>query len=343
MTDGEARVRDRTSSRTTRRPRPGRRPGRARRSRPDGRLDGCRGAGRDARRPARSTSTRGRATGCGARARRAGNVLRLVDLAIDCDGDALLSRSTRSARPAIAGRASLLRCRRRARPSRRPRASPGSRRSGRRSRRAPPNARPVPTRLAARRRRRRGRPQGHRGGDRGPDRRQGRRRGQAQATARPATPSPARPPTCCTTRWSCWPSAICPRRGHRGPARPPRRLTSVGPAARRSRADACRCGRPATPRRSVPGRKPGSVDPPPVDRHAATRDHPARLATRAEDAAVGQEHGRPCRQARAVNANPPAEAWSDASTAGSSSAAPRTSPRNRGSRRWPPPRRASAP
>ena len=122
------------------------RPGRRRRPGPDGRVHGRRGARGDARRPARSTSTRARATACGARARPAATSLRLVDLAADCDGDALLvtvdpvgptcHRGTRSCfDPAGAPRRARAR-----------RGSPGSRRCGRRSPTAPATGPPAPTR-----------------------------------------------------------------------------------------------------------------------------------------------------------------------------------------------------
>ena len=86
------------------RARPGRRPGRRRRARPDGRLHGRRGAGGDARRPARSTSTRGRAAGSGARARRAATSCGSSTSPRTATATRCSSPSTRSARPAIAGR-----------------------------------------------------------------------------------------------------------------------------------------------------------------------------------------------------------------------------------------------
>ena len=55
-----------------------------------------------------------------------GNVLRLVDLAADCDGDALLVRPTRSARPAIAGPARCFDPDGTRRNATAPRGSPGS-------------------------------------------------------------------------------------------------------------------------------------------------------------------------------------------------------------------------
>ena len=80
-----------------------------------------------------------------------GNVLRVVDLAIDCDGDALLCQR-RAGGPDLPPRhAELLRSRRRAGRRRRHRVLPGSRRCGRRSPRDPPRARRArtPPRLLA--------------------------------------------------------------------------------------------------------------------------------------------------------------------------------------------------
>ena len=130
------------------RPRPRDRPGRDRRAGPDARLDGRGGLAahpRDRRRP---LPLAGAATGSGARARPRGHELRLRDVALDCDADAILAHG-RSDRADLSPRhAQLLRPRRRTRRERRRRGSPGWRGSGRRSRRAPPSARPAPTRPA---------------------------------------------------------------------------------------------------------------------------------------------------------------------------------------------------
>ena len=135
-----------------------------------------------------------------------GNVLRVVDLAIDCDGDALLvsvepagptcHRGTRSCfdpdgAPSDADDAGL----------RLARDAVGDDR--RASRHAPGG---LVHRRAARGRRRCGRPQGHRGSDRGAPRRPRRRRGRAgrrRARPRRARHWPAKRPTCSITPSSC--------------------------------------------------------------------------------------------------------------------------------------------
>ena len=76
-----------------------------RRSRPDGRLDGRARHWRRPWRPARSTSTPGRASGCGARARRAATSCGCVDRRSIATATRCSSPSIRSARPATAGRA----------------------------------------------------------------------------------------------------------------------------------------------------------------------------------------------------------------------------------------------
>ena len=75
-----------------------------------------------------------------------GHVLRLVDWAVDCDGDALLVTVDPVGPTCHRDTRSCFDPDRRAGRARRPRASPGSRRCGRRSRRAPPSVRPARTR-----------------------------------------------------------------------------------------------------------------------------------------------------------------------------------------------------
>ena len=198
-----------------------------------------------------------------------GHVLRLVDWAVDCDGDALLvtvdpvgptcHRDTRSCfdpagAPAERASAGL----------RLARDAVGDDRGARRR----ASGRLVHD-LAARRRRRRGRPQGHRGGDRGPPRRQGRRRGRdrrhgpdrrpgspRRRVGRPAVP-PARPAR--RARHVAGACHRCPA-GAASPLSPSARRIAraarLALARARSPAVACRCGRPATPRRSAPERWP---------------------------------------------------------------------------------------
>ena len=140
-----------------------------------------------------------------------GNVLRLVDLALDCDGDALLVTADPAGPTCHRGTRSCFDPRT-ATPAER--CDPGLRLArdavvdDRRPRRRATGG--LVHDEPARWRRRRGRPQGHRGGHRGAARGQGRRR-RLDARDR-ARPSPARPPTCSTTRSCCSPSATCPRR-----------------------------------------------------------------------------------------------------------------------------------
>ena len=151
-----------------------------------------------------------------------GNVLRLVDLAIDCDGDALLVTVEPAGPTCHRGTRSCFDPDGRAR---RRRDEPGLRLArdavgdDRRARRA--TAGRLVHGVAARGRRGCRRPQGHRGGDRGPAGGQG-RRGRRADRRRPRRPRarrwPARPPTCCTTRSCCWPS---------GPSARPRSSTTL--------------------------------------------------------------------------------------------------------------------
>ncbi len=276
-----------------------------------------------------SISTPARAAGCGARARRAATSLRLVDLAADCDGDALLvtvdpagptcHRGTRTCFDPDG-----------APPSARPRASPGSSRSGPRS----------PARAAER-------PDGSytaRLLDGGVD--AAGRKVTEEATevllaakddaaaestpARPArdreTPWPARPPTSCTTRWSAWPSAASAAvepSSIDAPAQratatvalsvqaSPTRLSSPGG---RSPAGASRSGPRATPRRWAPGRTPGPshaspliVTPPPaIIRRASPRDgtrRPPPGTPRRPAASVGRIEREPAASTRTATAS----------------------------------------
>ena len=148
-----------------------------------------------------------------------GNVLRLVSLATDCDGDALLVTVDPVGPDVPPRHPVVLRPRRRPRPShpdvgtaRRAGRDPGLRLAGDpvgddRLAGGGPTCRLVhdePSRRGCRR----GRPQGHRGGHRDAARGQGRRR--TRQRPRPVTRWPARPRTCCTTRWCCWRSAASP-------------------------------------------------------------------------------------------------------------------------------------
>ena len=245
----------------------------ARRTGSHGRVHGRRGAGRDRWRPARSTSIRDRATRLWRKGETSGNVLRLSR-----PRDRLRRRRApghgRSGRADVPPRhAELLRRR--------------SRRAGRSTRaqgfawletlwatiadRAPPTGRKARTR-------RRSSMAGST-----PSRRKVTEeatevllaaKDDAAAEARPgAGPgrdprrrSPARPPTCCTTRWCCSPSGLAAGRGHRGrcgratadAARSPARCDApaVSATGARSRGGACRSARRATPRRRAPGRTP---------------------------------------------------------------------------------------
>ena len=206
--------------------------------------------------------------------------------------------------------------------------------------------------LAPRWRRRRGRPQGDRRGDRGPPRRQGRRRDRDRRhgpDGRPDAPLPASRPTCCTTCSSCSPSATRRRRLSSRPcgsgiAPEPGSATDAraGPASpgrARSRAVACRCGRPATPRRSAPERSAASVmrtplivtPPPAISRRASPFD--ARSPASASSVAL------PAASHAGSNVNPPADAYRAARTAGSSIGVRR----ELGRRNWRPPERPPRP
>ena len=246
-----------------------------------------------------------------------GNVLRLVDLAIDCDGDALLVTVDPVGPTCHRGTRELLRPRRRARRARRPRGSPGSRRCGRRS---PTRAAERPagsyTTSPARRRRRRRRPQGHRGGDRGAARRQGRRAAEAAGADRAATRDGAGR----RGRRPAVPRARAARRARPRPADGHRRRCAAATAtSARAGASLATRGRPIS-RRRLPirtsshspaigsGTSAGSVTRVAVDRHAAARDHPARLAPRGEDARPRPAGPRPPGRAIAgSNVNPPVD------------------------------------
>ena len=186
-----------------------------------------------------------------------GNVLRLIDLAVDCDGDALLVTADPVGPTCHRGHAFVLRSRRTTRPpSARRRGSGGSKRCGPRSRHAPRSAQRAPTRPAC-----------------------------SRVVSMPSVArSPRRPPNCCSPPRTTPPlptrtdpsgphrrggRSPVPRPGPAGGARPaagrchrraPRRATDAsGSAAElslpgdRSRGGACRSGPPATPRRWVPG------------------------------------------------------------------------------------------
>ncbi len=151
-----------------------------------------------------------------------GHVLRLVSIAVDCDGDALLvtvdpvgptcHRDTRSCFDADG-------------------APPARDDPGFRLARDPVGHDRLPCRHASRRlvhdepaggRRRHGRPQGDGGGDRSAAGRQGRRHGPSHRGAigrGPRPPWPARPATSCITRSCCSPSAAWRRRRSSRPCR----------------------------------------------------------------------------------------------------------------------------
>ena len=80
--------------------------------------------------------------------------------------------------------------------------------------------------------------------------------GADRAATRP--PSRARPPTCCTTRWCCSRSVASPPAAVLDMLRARHRAWRAQRyrAGARSRGGACRSGRRATPRRSAPGRSP---------------------------------------------------------------------------------------
>ncbi len=204
-----------------------------------------------------------------------GNVLRLVDIDLDCDGDALLiqvepagptcHRGTRSCfDPATTVRP----------PPRRLQHDRGHHRPGLRLARdavghdrlpAPLPTRPPPTRPAFWRPAWTARPQGRRRGDRGADGRQGRRGGRGRSRATPrATPSPARSPTCSTTPWCCCASAACRRARSIARLRERHQAAEPGRRARPAQAlqppdpqrSSCPSAAPGSGRRSAPARRP---------------------------------------------------------------------------------------
>ena len=308
----------------------GRRPGRRRRPGADGRLHGCRGAGGDhgdRRRPLplpvpRPPLAQGRDQRQRPAARRLGGRLRRRRAA----------RHGRSRRADLPSRhPQLLRPRRRAGRARRPRVSPGSRRCGRRSRRGPPSVRPARTR-----------PRCSTAASTRPPARSPRKRPRSSSpprtTPRPRPPARTGPPASAAlagesadllyhllvllaerdtppapSSMPCG-SGIAPEPVSRRIARP----APASPRAARSRAVACRCGRPATPRRSAPERTAASViraplivtPPPAISRRASPFD--ARSPASASSAAL------PAASHAGSNVNPPADAYRTARTAGSS-------------------------
>ena len=266
------------------RPRARGRPGRPRRTGSHARVHGPGGGGRRPWRAARSTSIRGRAARCGGRARRAATSSDSIDLAIDCDGDAILvtadpvgptcHRGTRSCFDDGPSRPTD-------RPT--PRASRGSKRYGPRSNSRAADrpegsyttslldggvnavARKVTEEatevlLAAK-------DDAAAEGSMSSRRIPARPRNEARPAIEPRyVPRwPVRRPTCCTTRWFCSPSATCRRpRSSRSCGRVTADAAAAGavrtarqrrPGAR-SRGGASRDERRATPRRQAPGRMP---------------------------------------------------------------------------------------
>ena len=196
------------------------------------------------------TSTRDRATRNGAKGETSGNVLRVVDIAADCDADALLVTADPAVPTCHRGTRILLRQRRRTRNVGRVR---GSKSSGRRSPSGPRPDGSYTARLlgggvdaAA---------EGHRRGQRGPDRRQGRRRGRIGGSSRQPRRRRSRPrrPTCSTTRWCPGRARSPARRRDRRPCRSAARGQSPAP---RSSGSSCRSAGPSTGRGRAPASTP---------------------------------------------------------------------------------------
>ena len=329
-----------------RRPRARDRPGRRRRPRADARLDGRRGPGRhletgDVHFHSRSRDRLWR------KGETSGNVLRLIDLAVDCDGDALLVTADPVGPTCHRGTRSCFDPGRRAR-----RAHDAGVRLARdalvHDRSPGPTERPAGSYTTSLL-------------DGGVD--AVGRKVTEEATElllaakddadrlddrRPAKPWPARPPTCSTTPWSCSRSETCRRPPSSTRSAPPRAASGAGRRAQPARRPISRRRLPIRTSSHSPamgsGTNAGSDTRVPVDRHAPAGDRPSRLAPRREDARLRQERRGAIASVAGSNVNPPVDSNSDRSTARDRrSARPRTSPPNRGSPRPRRPRRAFAP